>query len=65
MKRIIATAVISPKLELVPLRAAGIIESRYQDDKVTFTIQTNDDEAIVSVYCPGASFDVDAMHIYR
>jgi hypothetical protein len=54
-----------PKLEMVPLRAAKVIESRYEEDKVIFTIQTNDDEAIVSVYCPGASFDVDAMHIYR
>jgi hypothetical protein len=52
------------RLVIVPLRAAKVIESKYADKKVTFTIQTNDSSAIVSVYCPGASFDVDAMHIY-
>jgi transglutaminase superfamily protein len=52
------------KLVIVPLRAAKVIETKYADKKVSFTIQTNDSSVIVSVYCPGTSFDVDAMHIY-
>ena len=54
-----------PKLHLVPLRAAKVVASKYEDDKVTFTVYVNDSEAVLSVYCPGASFDVDAMHICR
>lgn len=54
-----------PKLRLVPLRAARLVESKYDGEKETFTIYINDSEAVFSVYCPDASFDVDAMHIYR
>jgi hypothetical protein len=54
-----------PKLCLVPLRAAKVVESKYEDDKVTFTVYINDSEAFFSVYCPDDSFDVDAMHIFR
>ncbi len=54
-----------PKLRLVPLRAAKVVESKYENEKVTFTVYINDSEAVLSVYCPDASFDVDAMHIYR
>jgi Transglutaminase-like superfamily len=54
-----------PKLYLVPLRAVRVVDCKYEDEKVTFTVYINDSEAVLSVYCPGASFDVDAMHIYR
>lgn len=54
-----------PKLCLVPLRSARVIESRYEGKKVTFTVCTNDSEAVLSVYCPGNTFSVDAMHICR
>lgn len=54
-----------PKLCLVPLRAAKVVESKYEHEKVTFTVYITDSEAVLSVYCPDASFDVDAMHIYR
>ena len=54
-----------PKLYLVPLRAVKVVDCKYEDRKVTFTVYVNDSEAVLSVYCPGASFDVDAMHIYR
>jgi hypothetical protein len=54
-----------PKLYLVPLRAVKVVDCKYEDQKVTFTVDLEDSEAVLSVYCPGASFDVDAMHIYR
>lgn len=54
-----------PKLYVVPLRAVKVIDCKYEDKKVTFTVYVNDSEAVLSVYCPGAAFDVDAMHIYR
>jgi hypothetical protein len=54
-----------PKLYLVPLRAVKVVDCKYEDEKVTFTVYVNDSEAVLSVYCPGAYFDVDAMHIYR
>lgn len=54
-----------PKLCLVPLRGAKVSGTTYQDRKVVFTVYVNDSEAIVSVYCPGDSFSVDALHVYR
>src|SRR5712692_2374082 len=53
-----------PKLYMVPLRAVKLVDCKYEAEKETFTVYVNDSEAILSVYCPGASFDVDAMHIY-
>jgi hypothetical protein len=55
----------SPKLELVALRAVQLVESSHEDRKTTFTLHTNDGEAILSVYCPEGTFFVDAMHIFR
>ncbi|MGH2566920.1 MAG: transglutaminase domain-containing protein [Bacteroidota bacterium] len=55
----------SPKLSLVPLRAAKIIQHISKPGKDTFTVQVTDSTAIVSVYCPEGNFSVDAMHIYR
>jgi hypothetical protein len=54
-----------PKLYVVPLRAVKVVDCKYENEKVTFTVDVNDSEGVLSVYCPGASFDVDAMHIYR
>lgn len=54
-----------PKLMLVPLRAATIVESISTDKKITFTIHVTDSIASVSVYCPEKTFEVDALHIYR
>jgi len=39
-----------PKLYLVPLRAVKVVDCRYEDEKVTFTVYVNDSEAILSVY---------------
>ena len=55
----------APKLDLVPLRAAKLIESSYEERKTIFTIHMNDEEAILSIYCPEGTFFVDAMHVYR
>ena len=54
-----------PRLELVPLRAVQLAASSHVDRKRTFTIHTNDGEAILSVYCPEGTFFVDAMHAFR
>ena len=54
-----------PKLHLVPLRSATILEAASVHTKATFTIRVIDSTAIVSVFCPVGSFSVDAMHIYR
>lgn len=55
----------TPKLELAPLRAARLIESRYEERKTTFKIHMNDEEAILSIFCPNGTFFVDAMHAYK
>jgi len=54
-----------PRLEPVPLRAVQLVESSYEGRKTTFTIHTNDAEAILSVYCAKDTFFVDAMHAFR
>jgi hypothetical protein len=55
----------SPQLELVPLRAVKLVDSRREERKTTFYIHTNSDEAILSVYCPKGTFFVDALHISK
>ena len=54
-----------PKLCIVPLRGVRVTATRYEQKKVVFTAYVSDGEAIVSVYCPGNMFSVDALHIYR
>lgn len=55
----------APKLALVPLRSVRLVETRSEDRKTTFTILANDEEAILSVYCPEGTFFVDSMHTFR
>jgi Transglutaminase-like superfamily len=54
-----------PELHLIALRAARLVERRSEGREVVFRIHVDDGEAIISVYCPGACFNVDAMHIFR
>lgn len=54
-----------PQLKLIPLRAAQLINTKYENKKVTFTMRINESEGIVSIHCPDGYFPIDAMHIYR
>lgn len=60
-----STEANSPVLTIAPMRAARVIESKVEDQKVTFTLRLDDAEAIVSIYCPKGTFMIDAMHIQK
>jgi hypothetical protein len=50
-----------PALTPAPQRAVRLIQTEREGRRTTFIFYVNDDEAILSVYCPDGTFLIDAM----